>query len=222
MQSVPQLPANGPKSERRLWGSENHQLTLGELVRGEVVETPQVEVPAHRRRRRDPIDGKSEDQALRFDPSVPVKEIQLANPEIDGKNLTDYEAIGEKLPNLRVLLPFATLDHVQVTLDKPHIRQAYDGFHKTAGLWARLNCDLAYVQSEIHPSASLEIGFPDNDANTEPSDWFAEAGLWGFAGQLAGEMTARTVPLAGIAEMADRVRFGNWESNLSGDLRPGI
>ena len=136
--------------------------------------------------------------------------------------VNNYEAIGEKLPNLRVLLPFATLDHAQATLDKPHIRQAYDGFHKTAGLWARLNCDLAYVQSEIHPSASLEIGFPDNDVNTEPSDWFAEAGLWGFADQLAGEMTARTVPLAGIAEMADRVRFGNWQSNLSGDLRPEI
>ena len=87
----------GPKSERRLWGSENHQLTLGELGRSEVAEVPQVEVPAHRRRRRDPIDGRSEDRALRFDPSVPVREIQVANPEIDGKNLADYEAIGEKV-----------------------------------------------------------------------------------------------------------------------------
>jgi transposase len=87
----------GPKSERRLWGSENHQLTLGELYRSEVAETPQIEVPAHRRRRRDPIEKGAEDQALRFDPSVPVKEIQVANPEIESENLVDYEVIGEKV-----------------------------------------------------------------------------------------------------------------------------
>jgi len=129
----------------------------------------------------------------------------------------NYAAIGQKLPNLRVLLPFATDDHVQSAPDKPHIRQAYDGFQKTAGLWTRLNCDLAYVQSEIHPSATFAAGFPDNDANTEPTDWFTEAGAWGFASRLAGEMTARTVPLAGIAEMADRVQFSDWSVNL-GDV----
>jgi len=132
----------------------------------------------------------------------------------------NYAAIGEKLPDLRVLLPFASADHVQAAPDKPHIRQAYDGFHKTAGLWTRLNCDLAYVQSEIDPSASHELGFPDNDANTEPVDWFDEAESWGFAGILAGEMTARTVPLAGIAEMADRVQFGDWSANLDALLAP--
>jgi hypothetical protein len=130
----------------------------------------------------------------------------------------NYDLIGEKLPELRVLLPFASYDHVQTAPDKPHIRQAYDGFHKTAGLWTRLNCDLVYVQAEIHPSASLADGFPDNDANTEPEDWVAEAESWGFAGMLAGEMTARTVPLAGIAEMADRVRTNHWAPNLDAVL----
>ena len=36
----------------------------------------------------------------------------------------------------------------------------------------------------------------------------------GFADNLDGEMTQWTVPLAGIAEMADRVQAGNWEPNL--------
>lgn len=126
----------------------------------------------------------------------------------------NYAAIGESLPELGVLLPFATVDHVQAARDKPHIRQAYDGFHKTAGLWTRLNCDLAYVQTEISPNASLQNGFPDNDANTEPVDWKAEAEAWGFAGRLDGQMTARTVPLAGIAEMADRVQADDWSPNL--------
>ena len=130
----------------------------------------------------------------------------------------NYQAIGEKLPNLRVLLPFATYDHVQAAPNKPHIHQAYDGFHKTAGLWTRLNCDLVYVKAEIHPSASLEAGFPDNDANTEPANWHTEAESWGFAGKLDGKITDRTVPLAGIAEMADRVQADNWEPNLDAVL----
>ena len=132
----------------------------------------------------------------------------------------NYAAIGETLPELRVLLPFASSDHVQVAPDKPHIRQAYDGFRKTAGLWVRLNCDLVYVQAEIHSSASLANGFPDNDANTEPGDWYAEAQSWGFEGQLAGEMTTKTVPLAGVAEMADRVQADHWAPNLDAPLFP--
>ena len=144
----------------------------------------------------------------------------LATPSETGNfwpyriTVHNYEAIGEKLPELRVMLVFATYDHVQAAPDKPHIRQAYDGFHKRAGLWTRLNCDLVYTQSEIHTSARLKDGFPDNIANTEPKDWYTEAESWGFAGKLAGELTDRTIPLAGIAEMADRVQADTWKPNL--------
>jgi len=130
----------------------------------------------------------------------------------------NYASIGRKLPEMKVLLPFATFDHVQAAPDKPHIRQAYDGFRKTAGLWTRLNCDIAYVRSEIDPSASLATGFPDHDANAEPADWLSDAAAWGFADRLAGRPTARTVPLAGIAEMADRVRADDWSPNLDDAL----
>lgn len=134
--------------------------------------------------------------------------------------IMNFEAIGARLPQLRVLLPFATYDHVQAAPDKPHIRQAYDGFHKRANLWTRLNCDLCYTRNEIHQSASLETGFPDNPANHEPGSWYAEAENWGFAGMLNGQMTARTIPLAGIAEMADRVMADNWDNNLDSVLVP--
>jgi hypothetical protein len=126
----------------------------------------------------------------------------------------NYAMIGEKLPELRVMLTFATYDHVQTAPDKPHIRQAYDGFHKTAGLWTRLNCDLVYVQAEVHPSATLAGGFPDNEANTEPGNWYAEAEAWGFEGRLAGEMTTQSIPYACVAEMADRVNADQWAPNL--------
>ena len=130
--------------------------------------------------------------------------------------VNNYDEIGDKLPELKVLLSFASLDHVQATDDKPHIRQAYDGFHKTAGLWTRLNCDLSYVQFEIDESAFE--GFPDNDANSEPWDWYLEIEDWGFAERLNGKLTQQTVPLAGIAEMADRVKYDNWDDNLDGSL----
>ena len=136
------------------------------------------------------------------------------------ETIHNYAAIGEKLPDLRVMLSFSSYDHVQTAPDKPHIRQAYDGFHKTAGLWTRLNCDLSYVQSEVNPTVSRENGFPDNPANTEPGNWEAEAQEWGFEGRLAGEMTAKTVPLAGVAEMADRVWVKNLQPNLDAILYP--
>jgi len=132
--------------------------------------------------------------------------------------IMNFEQIGQKLPSLKVLLPFASLDHVQAAPDKPHIRQAFDGFRRRAGLWTRLNCDLVYTQNEIHPSASEAAGFPDNPANTEPDDWYSQAQVWGFAGILNGQMTARTVPLAGVAEMADRVRVVNWDADLDSVL----
>jgi hypothetical protein len=132
--------------------------------------------------------------------------------------IDNYEAIGMKLPHLRVMLTFAEFDHVQAAPDKPHIRQAYDGFRKRAALWTRLNCDLAYVQRQIHPSATINIGFPDNPANREPRNWFEQAENWGFAGKLAGELTARSVPLAGVAEMADRVQTDDWSPNLDSIL----
>ena len=128
--------------------------------------------------------------------------------------VNNFELIGEKLPELKVLLPFASTDHVQAASDKPHIRQAYDGFHKTAVLWTRLNCDLSYVQSEISSSATLENGFPDNLANSEPKDWETQSEDWGFASRLDDQATAQTIPLAGIAEMADRVFDDNWLDDL--------
>jgi hypothetical protein len=131
----------------------------------------------------------------------------------------NYDDIGKNLPDLKVMLVFATYDHVQSVPDKPHIRQAYDGFTKTANLsWVRLNMDVSYVQSELYPNASTTNGFPDKPANTEPADWYNESESWGFIGKFEGAMTARTIPLAGISEMADRVQFNNWDDDLDNVL----
>ncbi len=104
------------------------------------------------------------------------------------------------------MLVFASVDHIQVAVDKPHIHQAYDGFHHTAGLWCRLNPDLAYVEIQAGPGNA----FPDNAANTEPNNWM-NVRAWGYRAPQGSHLNT----LAAVAEMVDRVRANNWEQNLS-------
>ncbi|MBU2691651.1 MAG: IS66 family transposase [Candidatus Eisenbacteria bacterium] len=83
----------GTKSERRIMDDPGRQLTLGEIGRTGVSEPPEIEIPAHRRRRKKPL--SETDQSLRFDPSVPVEEIIIENKEI--KNSEDYTVVDEKV-----------------------------------------------------------------------------------------------------------------------------
>ena len=106
--------------------------------------------------------------------------------------------------NTYVMLVFAEQDHVQSVKDKPHIHQAYDGF-TNAGLWVRLNPDASSV-------ASLNSGLssPDNDANTEPTDWL-DIEDWAHSNKAP---STKVIPLAAVAEMADRTYTNNWDENL--------
>lgn len=85
----------GRKSERRICDADRRQLTLGELPDSEAVDGSEIEVPAHRRRRRN--EGTAEDQKLRFDPSVPVEEIVLQPENWDEEKAADHDKIGEKV-----------------------------------------------------------------------------------------------------------------------------
>ena len=129
--------------------------------------------------------------------------------------------------DLKVMLVFAQDDHNQVTQDKPHIHQLYQGFEFEARLWVRLNPDRSYVESLIQvagtglpgtpgltPTPGPNLAFPDNPANTQPADW-AQIGAYAYPGQgLAGSL----VPLAAVAEMADRTHSGDWDNNLGAVL----
>jgi hypothetical protein len=140
----------------------------------------------------------------------------LATPEETKEHwpyrttVDNYATIREHLPDLKVMLIFAAEDHVQAVWDKPHIHQAYDGFSKTAGLWVRLNPDQAYVASLMDIDAGGS--FPDNPANSEPDDWM-DVRSWGYHAPRMPKVN-EFVPLAGIAEIVDRVYSGNWENNL--------
>jgi hypothetical protein len=104
----------------------------------------------------------------------------------------DYERIGKINPNLKVMLIFAEVDHVQTVPDKPHIHMAYDGF-KNAGIWVRLDPDK----------------YGNHSANTEPADWI-KAAEWGYNGDLLNQL----VPVAGVMEMANRVNGNMWADDL--------
>jgi len=124
--------------------------------------------------------------------------------------VANYPLLASSTPQLKVMLTFAKQDHVHPAPDKPHIHMAYDGFHDGAGLWVRLNADASYV-GQVKPDYPL-AAFPDNDANTQPANWL-NAASW--AHPMIGGGTRNEVGLAAVAEMADRVREGNWDANLN-------
>lgn len=90
----------GQKSERRLLelgGAQ--QLSLGELLEltDKVPEETEPVREYHRRVSKRPLEGSPEDSGLRFDPCVPVKEIEIANAEVEGLSEgKDYEVIDTK------------------------------------------------------------------------------------------------------------------------------
>jgi len=129
----------------------------------------------------------------------------------------------EIIKNMKVMLVFAQNEHAQVAQDKPQIHQLYQGLRFEARLWVRLNPDRAYVESMFqnagvtsHGNAGLTpfpvamLNFPDNPADTQPTDW-AQIGAYAYPGQGQAD---RLVPLAAVAEMADRAHDGFWDENL--------
>lgn len=122
-----------------------------------------------------------------------------------------YPELRTQLPELKVMLVFARMDHVQPLRDKPHIHQAYDGFQHGAGLWVRLNPDQEYV---AWMNAGFASDYQENPANQEPANWL-DAWEWGYANQPG---SSQFVPLAAVAEMADRTQDGNWAEDLGETL----
>jgi hypothetical protein len=139
--------------------------------------------------------------------------LDLATPAEAARDWPSRETPGQfsslrtKIPDLKVMLIFAQADSFQAAPDKPDIHQAFQGLRFEAGLWVRLNPDRAYVQAKLTSSA---VNFPDNPANTEPDDW-SRIGTYAYPDQ---GNSSQLVPLAGIAEMADRTHFDRWDENL--------
>jgi transposase len=88
----------GSKSERRIEIPDARQLALGEsFAAGAAAAPATITVPGHTRRQPKKLwEGTPDDSGLRFDPAVPVREIRVPNPEVEGLAPSDYVVIGQK------------------------------------------------------------------------------------------------------------------------------
>jgi len=92
----------GRKSEKRLREPDPAQLTLAGMLTTPVAPADQPPPPtetgkAYQRRFRLGGTELADESALRFDDSVPVQEIVLANPAVADLSPDAYEVIGEKV-----------------------------------------------------------------------------------------------------------------------------
>ncbi len=93
----------GSKSDRRV-PLPGEQLTLGETDPDGSVTAATLPVSSHQRRRSQPP-VKTGESGIRFDPSVPVKVIEIPNPELHDVPAGSYETIREVVTERLVQKP---------------------------------------------------------------------------------------------------------------------
>jgi transposase len=93
----------GEKSEKRDMADNPYQQTIADLLK-ELPETPaqpdeEKKTVSYQRgkAKKNALDGSPDDSGLRFDDSVPVEEIVLSAPELEGPDADDYEIISHKV-----------------------------------------------------------------------------------------------------------------------------
>ena len=92
----------GQKSEKLRYLNNPHQQDFSELFgdASPIEQTQQKpeEVKSYQRRKKKDMSGTPEDSGLRFDEAqVPVQEIELPCPELEGDDADAYEVIGTKV-----------------------------------------------------------------------------------------------------------------------------
>lgn len=92
----------GSTSEKKDFSDHPYQTTLAELF-GSLTKTDtpekekQIITYQRGKAKKNPLEGSPDGSLLRFDESVPVEEIQVKTPELEGEEKDDYEVIGEKV-----------------------------------------------------------------------------------------------------------------------------
>ena len=93
----------GEKSEKRDMTDNPYQQTIADLLKElpEIPKQPDEEKQSISYQRgkgkKNALDGSPDDSGLRFDDSVPVEEIALSAPELEGPDADDYEIISHKV-----------------------------------------------------------------------------------------------------------------------------
>ncbi|MBN2082419.1 hypothetical protein JW859_09460 [bacterium] len=81
----------------------------------------------------------------------------------------NYAAAAANLSQLKAIQLARVVDHVQAAPDKPHVYQAYHGWHGN-GVWVKLN-PAADSLIAFEPVLAGRTDLPSLPANTEPADW---------------------------------------------------
>lgn len=87
----------GEKSEKRQFGPDGRQIFLGELAGEVTAPVPVQKVAGYARRLTRPALDEDGDGNLRFDPSVPVEVIEVADPAGEGVSPETHELVSEKV-----------------------------------------------------------------------------------------------------------------------------
>lgn len=110
-----------------------------------------------------------------------------------------YDDASRNIPDVEGMILAGVRDHVQSAPDKPHIRQAFEGWFNN-GAWVQINPSSDYI-IEADPTLSDRNDLPDNVPNTQPADW---SDVSDYA--IPEDIDAATYQLAAVWQMADRVQ----------------
>ena len=108
-----------------------------------------------------------------------------------------YPSAEANVPGLDGMVLATVIDHVQAAPDKPHIRQAFEGWDGV-GAWVQINPDPSYLV-EADPSLSSRTDLPHNAPNTPPADWSDAA-----AYAVPEDVSNAVLQSAAVHQMADR------------------
>ncbi|WP_205527444.1 IS66 family transposase [Teredinibacter turnerae] len=113
----------GQKSEKKDFSDHPYQTTLAELLgslpKPQPSEQDKQTITYQRgAAKKKPLAGSPEGSQLRFDESVPVEEIHVRVPELEGDDKDDYEVIGEKVTYRLAQKPasFVVLKYISQTV----------------------------------------------------------------------------------------------------------
>ncbi len=119
-----------------------------------------------------------------------------------------FDSVVAKLPELKIIMIGTQIDHVQGTIDHPHIVVPYQAWIDKGIQWIRLLPDSAYIAY----LANQNIPAKDNDA-------FENINLYNIQEFLQPEAIHDKYNIsASILELCDRVYYNRWEPNLDAPL----
>lgn len=140
----------GSKSEKKDFTDHPYQATIADhfkdfsVIPGEYQAEKKQTISYERgTARKQPLEGAPDGAQLRFDPTVPVEEIHVDAPELQGPDKDDYEVIGEKVVYRLAQNPasFVVLKYVSPSLK----RKSTQAIHTTTSPNAVLEKSLADV-----------------------------------------------------------------------------